>query len=118
MTAETDPILAHLARQRAEHLAAGRLPEVQRVDQELIAVQTLARLADDRQAAVERDDQDAVAAIDAQAQFWVRQVDQEQLLAAAAADVPADAPASDAPSGPAAGDVPAGPTPARKPKSS
>lgn len=98
----TDPILAALAAQRAEHQAAGRLPEVQRVDQQVIAVQTLARLADDRKAAQEAGDQDAVAAIDTQGQFWARQVDLDALRAAVAGeteppaggDQPAAAPAT------------------------
>ncbi|MFG1898692.1 hypothetical protein ACGFIP_32260 [Micromonospora zamorensis] len=79
-----DPTIANLQRRSAEHRAAGQLAEAQRVDQLVIAVETLGRLADDRAEAVERGDQDAVATIDAQAQYWVRQVDPEELGAATA----------------------------------
>ncbi|WFF07252.1 hypothetical protein O7622_01225 [Micromonospora sp. WMMD1076] len=82
----TDPILAHLEQLRAEHEDAGRLVEARRVDQQLIAVRTLARLAEERAAAEQADDRDAVAAVDAQAQFWVRQVDLAELEAAAAGE--------------------------------
>ncbi|MBC9001289.1 hypothetical protein [Micromonospora aurantiaca (nom. illeg.)] len=85
MSTDTDPILAALARQRDEHAAAGQLAEVQRVDQQVIAVQTLARLDAERAAAEEAGAADAVAAIDAQGRFWARQVDLAALAEAAAA---------------------------------
>lgn len=108
---DTDPILAALAERRAEHLAAGRLPEVQRVDAQTIAVQTLARLAVERQAAVERGDADAVAGVDAQAAVWVRRVDVDVLTALVDRDQVPDG-------GPVAGDATGRPAPtARQGKS-
>lgn len=80
----TDPILAHLAARRAEHQAAGLLAEVQRIDQQVIAVRTLARLAEERGAVEASGDADAVAAVDAQARYWARQVDLGELATAAA----------------------------------
>ncbi|MDG4756051.1 hypothetical protein O7630_34470 [Micromonospora sp. WMMD718] len=97
MSTDTDPILAALARQRDEHAAAGQLVEVQRVDQQIIAVQTLARLDAERAAAEHAGAADAVAAIDAQGRFWARQVDLAALAEAAAGDAPAAAPDGPAP---------------------
>ncbi|WP_047892153.1 hypothetical protein [Micromonospora sp. RV43] len=85
MSTDTDPILAALARQRDEHTAAGQMAEVHRVDQQIIAVQTLARLDAERAAAEQAGAADAVAAIDAQGRFWARQVDLAALAEAAAA---------------------------------
>ncbi|SCL43163.1 hypothetical protein GA0074692_6800 [Micromonospora pallida] len=104
-----EQIITGLNEQRAEHLAAGRYAEVQRVDQELIAYQTLLRLFTERDAHRAAGEQDALVAVEQQISYWVRQVDlvdvdQEH------ADADVDAPA------PVAVDQPAGTGTRRPPK--
>lgn len=68
--ATVEEILEQLAAERAEHEAAGRLAEVQRVDQEAIAHQALAGLRERRAGYAEAGDTAAVAQTDGQIAHW------------------------------------------------
>lgn len=87
--ASVDEILAGLAAERADHAAAGRLAEVQRIGQEMIAHRTLARLRQRRAGYAERGDTVAVAQVDGQIAHWRAMVTvdvDETMPVAAAAD--------------------------------
>ena len=97
-TLDTEAVVAALTRRRDTARAVGRLVEVRDLDQQIIAHQTIDRLAAEQAALVEAGDVDAAAALGARLQFWVRQVDLGLLdvdePAPAAADVDPDRPAS------------------------
>lgn len=71
----TENILADLDTERAEHLVAGRLAEVQRVDQAVMAHQTLARLREEKARYVQAGELAAAGQVEAQIRYWRSMVD-------------------------------------------
>jgi hypothetical protein len=95
-----EEIITGLHAQRVEHLAAGRYVEARRVDQQVTAYQTLARLFTERAAHIEAGEQDALVAVEQQISYWVRQVDLVDVdQAHTTVDEPAPAVTDPAPAG-------------------
>jgi hypothetical protein len=71
----TDSIVGDLAAERAEHLATGRLSEVQRVDQHVMAHQTLARLREEQSDYARRGDLAMAGQLGERIRYWRSMVD-------------------------------------------